>query len=472
MKRNDSLFHNLALTVLMTLPLIGGIAVLVGVTGEMWKEYKRYRRSTEQQGWSTYSRSVVLRDGTPAIEEQIRYKNGYDKKMTTLDGVELPRDAERLRGIYLQDDLDAQFRRRRLHNRLFAPTDVLRPEPTRQFRDPNRPGHVWLLRESDRSSGKYYLVNTDRDLQKIERYFDRHGPRDDKPDADTSFSEPLGLIESDDVLVFQSAGEIVAIDFKDESVAQISNDTALKWGFRKGHREGDYRREIILLTGKVIRTVDFSGNEVNSYAVEGRRVGEIFVTDDDRLLVKVYSDSETEVTPDGQVTSWTESLYELQNDGQIHELAQYQRRSNPSAPLAETAGVRSVDWFIGQAGHGIIFPGPAVLLGLESVGAYLSSQYGNRQITFAENWQRIQAESPWAIPMSAFLGAIAAWFCYRRQRRYQADWTKTWTVFVFLFGPAAYFAWRWHRSWPPLELVGVTNETFSGPVANGLEVFA
>ncbi|QDT46377.1 hypothetical protein Pan258_03960 [Symmachiella dynata] len=472
MKRKYSLFRSLVLTLLMTLPLFIGIAALVGFTGESWKEYKRYRRSVEPQGWSVYTRLVVLRDGTPAIEEQIRHENRYQQKMMTLEGVELPRDAERLRGIYLQDDLDAQSRRLRLQERLFTPTEALRPNPPPHFYDPNRPGHVWLFRESDQNAGKYYLVNIDRDFQQIERYFDRNGIRDDEPSAESSFSEPLGVIESDGVIVFQSGPEIVAIDFKNQSVTQISDDTALSWGFRKGYGEGDYRREVILVSKNKIQTIDFSGNEVNSYAVEGRRDVELFVTEDDHLLVKMYSKPVAESTTEGRVNIWTESLFELQNDGQKSELEQYTRQTPRSAPLAETAGMRAFDCFIGQTGLGIMFPGPGVLFCIESTGAYLASQYESRHVKFAENWQRIHAQSPWAFPMSAFLGVIAAYFCYRRQRRYQVRWTKTWTVFVFLFGPAGYLAWRWHREWPPPELVGVTREEFEGPAVNGLEVFA
>ncbi len=473
MKRKYSLFHSLVLTLLMTLPLIIGIAALVGFTGESWKEYKRYRRSVEPQGWSAYTQLVVLRDGSPAIEEQIRFENRYQNKLTTLDGVELPRDKERLYGINLQSDVGQRSRRYRLQNRLFAPTEALKPDPTPHFYDPNRPGHVWLFRESDRNAGKYYLINADRDLQQIELYFDRNGTRDDEPGAETCFSKPLGEIESDGVIVFQSGAEIVAIDLENESVKQISDDTALKWGFRKGYREGDYRREIILVTNDEIRTVDFSGNEVNSYAIEGRRDGEIFVTEDDRLLVKMYSEPVAETTADGHVNTWTESLYELQNDGQKRELAHNTRVKRLALkPMEKTAGMRAVDWFIRQTEYGILFPGPVVLLGIESTEAYLVSQYEGLHVKFVESWQRIQAGSPWAFPMSAFLGAIAAYFCYSRQRRYQARWTKTWTVFVFLFGPAGYLAWRWHREWPPPELVGVTREEFEGPVANGLEVFA
>ena len=65
----------------------------------------------------------------------------------------------------------------------------------------------------------------------------------------------------------------------------------------------------------------------------------------------------------------TETLYELSDDGQSHEIAQTpHRRTSIFSPEAENDFFRGMDWFIGQTGLGIMFPGPAVLLGLQSGG--------------------------------------------------------------------------------------------------------
>jgi len=471
MKRKKSLFHGLFLTFLMALPLIVGIACLTGFTYGMWGEYKRYTKSLAEGGWLVQSELAVLHDGTPVISNYIRHENSYEDKRTTMDGREVPPDTQTSDRITLQPDLDEMMYRIQFQARLVVPIKPLSYRPPLQFVEADHPRHIWLFRESDRNPGAYFLIKTDRDQQQVIRgYFDRNGPREDEPGLETSFGEPLGVIESKGVIVFQSGAEILAVDLNSNTVEQISDQTALRWGFCKGESNDEHCREIILVTEDEIRTVDYSGKEIHAYAVDGKE-SQFFITDDERLLVKTIGDYESERTADGQLMKWMETLYELGDDGQSRKLAQFNRTGTFAAEVG-TAWVRSVDSFIGKTGLGIVFPGPGVLLGVESGGAYLILQFAKPENRYAAGWREIQKQSPWAFPMSAVFGAIAAYFCYRRQRRYQAAWTKTWTVFVFLFGPAGYFAWRWHREWPPLELVGVTREEFEGPAANGLEVFA
>ncbi len=85
-----------------------------------------------------------------------------------------------------------------------------------------------------------------------------------------------------------------------------------------------------------------------------------------------------------------------------------------------------------------------------------------------------------------FLGAISAWFCYRRQKRYAQPWTRTWVVFVFLFGVPGLVGYLFHRRWPPRlpcpecdapaprdrEACAACGKQFAPPAPKGIEVFA
>ncbi len=85
-----------------------------------------------------------------------------------------------------------------------------------------------------------------------------------------------------------------------------------------------------------------------------------------------------------------------------------------------------------------------------------------------------------------FLGAISAWFCYRRQKRYARPWTRTWVVFVFLFGVPGLVGYLFHRRWPPRlpcpecdapaprdrEACAACGKQFAPPAPKGIEVFA
>ncbi len=84
------------------------------------------------------------------------------------------------------------------------------------------------------------------------------------------------------------------------------------------------------------------------------------------------------------------------------------------------------------------------------------------------------------------LGAVAAWLCYRRQKRYGLPWTKAWVVFVFLGGIPGLVAYYVHCRWPTMEKCPhcgrpvprdrpacfVCGHDFPPPAKKGIEVFA
>ena len=90
-------------------------------------------------------------------------------------------------------------------------------------------------------------------------------PAQDEPGPETSFDEPLGIIESKGVILFQSGTEIIAVDLNNKSRPRSVTRAVLRWGFRKGHSNAEHRPEIILVTDDAIRSVDYGGKETHSY---------------------------------------------------------------------------------------------------------------------------------------------------------------------------------------------------------------
>jgi len=90
------------------------------------------------------------------------------------------------------------------------------------------------------------------------------------------------------------------------------------------------------------------------------------------------------------------------------------------------------------------------------------------------------------ILISVILSAGATWLCVKRQRRYAAPWTRTWAVFVFLFGIPGLLGYLFCRSWPPQEECPACHEKvprdrescsccdagFPEPAPKGIEVLA
>jgi hypothetical protein len=93
----------------------------------------------------------------------------------------------------------------------------------------------------------------------------------------------------------------------------------------------------------------------------------------------------------------------------------------------------------------------------------------------------------WLPLLAVFVvGGVAAWLCYRRQRRFALPWTAIWVAFAFLGGVPGLIGYLVHRRWPPLDTCQACGELvprdrghcahcgteFSPPAPKGIEVFA
>ncbi|MFH1918838.1 MAG: hypothetical protein ABIP48_02980, partial [Planctomycetota bacterium] len=91
-----------------------------------------------------------------------------------------------------------------------------------------------------------------------------------------------------------------------------------------------------------------------------------------------------------------------------------------------------------------------------------------------------------ALLITNLLGAGTAWLCARRQKKYALPWTRTWIVFVFVFGIPGLLGYLFYRGWPVREECPACRETaprdreacfacgadFPEPAPKGIEVFA
>ena len=102
------------------------------------------------------------------------------------------------------------------------------------------------------------------------------------------------------------------------------------------------------------------------------------------------------------------------------------------------------------AAIGFVTPQPALIV----AGLFITS-LDRRQSHKTQLWTEAFGEL-WphfwpALLVVAVASALLAAAAWRRQRRYGLGYGYGWAAFVFVFGVPGWFAYRWHRAWPPLE---------------------
>jgi hypothetical protein len=117
---------------------------------------------------------------------------------------------------------------------------------------------------------------------------------------------------------------------------------------------------------------------------------------------------------------------------------------------------------------------PVAKLGSGEAGSYPAALARS----FAETWP--------GVLIALVVSAGAVWLCLRRQRRWAAPWTRTWSVFVFVFGIPGLLGYWFHRRWPvrepcphcqkeaprDREACFACGSEFPEPEPKGIEVFA
>lgn len=469
MKKRESICYGLCLTFLMTLVFGVGWAFAVGMVGETWRGIKRdVLRLPARTRWVDKRIQGVLADGDPFILVQ-DYAAQLQARFFTFDGVPLDQSNDPLQH-FQEVPLQPTIGMNTMRSHWQDPFRWMYERGTPALTDPHDANHKWGFHAHDEKPNAYYLIQADLRANRIVGYLDRTGGRSEIPNVEDCFEKPEGIDTELSVVVFRSGEKIIVIDLSSRSVTTVGEQSVLEWGvLRLGEHRG---QRIMLLEKDSIRMVGPSGKALHTYPLGGESC-ELYQIQDGRLFAKITDNYKIERTEEGQLESKLETLFHLDEEGRSAKLGEYQAEWKSGSPATNIPGwVHAIDSVIDKTKDGFLYPEPALaMLEYSAIIHHLTSPYFS-EIGYLNTVKWRFERCPYGLPISLAFGLLAAYFCLRRQRRYEARWTKTWVAVVFLLGPPAYFAWRLHRSWPPLEMVGVTADDFQIPASNGLEVFA
>jgi len=99
----------------------------------------------------------------------------------------------------------------------------------------------------------------------------------------------------------------------------------------------------------------------------------------------------------------------------------------------------------------LLSPVPSAWIAAGAVGLPMAHIKSGEAPDYRSALARSVSEIWPGILISVVLSAGATWLCLKRQRQYAAPWTRTWAVFVFLFGIPGLLGYLFCRSWPPQE---------------------
>jgi hypothetical protein len=188
--------------------------------------------------------------------------------------------------------------------------------------------------------------------------------------------------------------------------------------------------------------------------------------------------------PDGQLLltaqrDWSdgdEQIVWLKPSGEIAKLQTVHRKTRYIPPSLTWLGWQAAiaaPLPLANAGYSIGFA-PIALIQEDNAATYTQAL----AIVLQKTWTSIFA--------ILVLSAVAAVLAYRRHRRFGLPNAPAWAAFAFLFGPAGWIAYRFHRAWPVLEDCPSCHQVsprdretcldcgalFPPPPQKGIEVFA
>jgi hypothetical protein len=475
MKNRTSIFRPVALTFLMALPFGFGVGFLAAGVHEGWQEYKREVLAVNS--WGEYHRHslVFLSDGTPVVRDNKSVGYGrWQDVYTRMDGT--PLTHEERQDVMQQQRLRAYGNHRR-HPFDREPFDGLLSNSNRRrgFQDPeNRSIHwTWDVVRN---------VPTGRVL--VGRYGSSYGspisfitPEGFVPELSESSEGFLSLDDirhDDEMTAFRSDGKLIAINLAEKTITTIAEVAPHRyaWSMFRQNDETGWRFAVRSRTG--LQIYSSGGEKLFEVPAESTAYGpaeQLYTPTDGQFILTETESRDEEQLPGGGTTSRTTMAVSwLDETGQVTRTMKFGHEYRRERPPTEYPIVNAIDQFMELAGPGLMCPEPAVMCGAVFVIAPWISLHMFPERPASEAIQEILEEIPYGIPVSALVALCCAIACWRRQTRYGAEWTKTWVVFVFLFGLPAWIAWRVHRRWPPLDLAGAPETEFIGPEPNGLEI--
>ena len=476
MKYRTSIFRPLALTFLMAVPFGFGVGFLAVGIYEGWREFKD--EVLEIEGWAVYENHSLgfLADGTPVVRDNKSIAGGqWQDQHSRLDGTPIALDE--------RDEILHPQRLRRGGNRRRHPFDR---EPFADllshrnrwwgFRDPEKNSIQWTWEPVRNSSTDRILVARYQSGDAAVWFATPDGflPGTPKvPDGVSGFDRPENWIQDEEMVGFLTEGKLTAINLADRTVSTITDVDVSRqaWAMFKQNEESGWH--FVIQTSNALTVYSDQGKLLLSHTTEDSAGGlPSFYTPTGGGFIVTHVESRDEERLPGLgrryradvVATW------LDDSGAVTRTLNFRNEYRHEPKKSSSVFVSSVDWFMESIGPGLVAPELAVMCGSIFVLVPWVSSSMSPERSASEAIEEVLAEIPYAIPVSAIVGLICAIFCWRRQVRYQADWTKTWVVFVFLFGLPAWIAWRVHRRWPPLEIATVSETGFVAPEPNGLEI--
>ncbi len=458
---------------------------------------------------------TVLIDGTPVIVSR-SLADHYDEEGRTLEGEPVPR--ERLDrtayGVSLNDSSQKlkQFGRPDWSNRLVA------------FSDCRNPAEFWLFVHTGRAQGQGYFEGYDSETKFRVGYIGRNGPTNTKPPPEERFVV--------DGRQLTRSGHLAS-----DGTHNVVYDT---YHFSSGYRTyvSDERVELsvppwsaYLRCGKELVEVNLREQTVRTVRVFdkpftiglGRQTYPIDEEDKykspdfdefpwcrEHLLIRTLdritlldprSDAEKVYQIPEAARGSRAYLYQLADGTGILHVSRRSKGGITSADIYWIDGTEKVlrdahlelvtgrpptDPRLKAARASLIAPVPAVWTVSSFVMKPLSFVKSGRDPSYSAALARSLRESWPALLISFAITAVAVWWCAKWQKQHAADWTRTWVVFVVLFGLPALLGYLLHRTWPPRVECPTCKEPaprdrlscaaceadFPEPAPKGIEVFA
>lgn len=476
MNDRTSICRPLMLAFLIALPFGFVVGFLAMGVYEGWREYKR--EVLELDTWAKYQHRALgfLADGTPVVRDNRSVARGqsYDQ-YARLDGTPIE-SHERDDILHPQRLRYAQSRRRHPFDKAPFEDLLLRRNRWQGFRDPANRAIQWTWESANGSNSERILIARYRHDASVvwlvtpDGFLPGSTPRSD---GVKGFDHPEHWLQYEEMVSFLSDGKLMAVDLADQTVSTITSLDAARqsWMMFKQNDETGWR--FVVQSSDVLTVYTEQGNELFAYPFDmpgDRRPNFYTPTIGGFIVTRVESYNQESLSGGARLYQTDQVATWLSDTGEVTRTMKFQDEYRSEVAESSSAVVDSIDWFMESIGPGLVAPEPAVICGAFFVVVPWVSQSMDPQKSASEVIADVLEELPYAIPVSAIVAICCAVACWRRQTRYQADWTRTWTVFVLLFGLPAWIAWRVHRRWPPLEIAAIPDGEFVEPELNGLEI--
>ncbi|MGZ0174168.1 MAG: hypothetical protein ACKVHE_32080 [Planctomycetales bacterium] len=484
MKSRSPVVRPIALAFLLAVSFGVGIGYLALGVNEAWREFKR------EVFFITYSFSyqrrslVFLSDGTPIVHDRKWLGRGPTlDAYTQMDGEEIASDDVIHLIVPQHLSSEPHSHQHPFSRHPFPELEALaRPwlgfrvtssSKSAELRDPQIPQLNWRWEPVAKKSKDQILAARRNGYGDPVSFISHKGFGRHAPEFDEGFITPRDARSDGDIVAFLSDDRLIAINLVEETVKTIASVDSHRDGWTIIPPNEEVGRRFVMRNSDVIKVFSDGGEKLFEFAALESEFGEpqlCAVANGHFIITQVRNRAEELLANGDSVSRSTIIATWLDEAGnvtrQLDSVNEYRREIAKS----EFPIVDAIDRFTKKAGLGLMAPEPAVVCGALFVLAPWISSEMRPDVPRSEVLDEVLGMFPYGIPVSAIVGLVCAIASWRRLKRYQSEWTRTWIVFVFLFGLPGWLAWKVHQRWPPLDLVKVFDTGFVGPEPNGLEI--